>query len=34
MAVVCSHDSTDSVDTVGTLQAILTAALNEYGESE
>ncbi|PIL28371.1 hypothetical protein GSI_09522 [Ganoderma sinense ZZ0214-1] len=33
MAVICSRDSTDSADTVGTLEAILTAALNEYGES-
>ena len=33
MNTTCTRDSTDSVDTVGTLDAILAAALNNYGMS-
>ncbi|KAI1792073.1 hypothetical protein LXA43DRAFT_1093888 [Ganoderma leucocontextum] len=31
MNATCTRDSTDSVDTIGTLDAILAAALNDYG---
>ncbi|TBU27521.1 hypothetical protein BD311DRAFT_760252 [Dichomitus squalens] len=33
MIVTCPRDSSSSTDTVGTLAAILAAALNDYGQS-
>ena len=34
MNTTCARDSTDSAETIGTLDAILAAALNDYGKSD